>query len=288
MHVIAPIGLKNVNVIFICIHFIHVCVYIFKRSHKLLLWVNESNITEAIKKNIEKVEISPKNDEPFQVKLIHDLLWVVVRLVEKSIEVKVGRRWKVVGPTSRHPCTNRTGGLWGKKNEPSSNGCFVWWAFYLTHNRHTFLGTRMKASGYTTDTSPFHIQSEGVKGFRFLFCRQPWKVNFAFLQFQLLRQTSFIWYFDVPYFFSWLNYYVDVYIHRFSKSMVNFSCYKSRGIRLNCPWSFTHPAGQVSRFGSGCVLLLRVIMWLLLRHDSACKTYGSCFFVGMIYVDMSW
>ena len=248
-------------------------MYLFKRSHKLLLWVNESDITEAIKKNIEKVEISPKNDEPFQVKVIHDLLWVVVRLVEKSIEVKVGRRWKVVGPTSRHPCTNRTGGLWGKQNEPSSNGCFVWWAFYLTHNRHTFLGTRMKASGYTTDTSPFHIQSEGVKGFRFLFCRQPWKVNFAFLQFQLLRQTSFIWYFDLPYFFSWLNYYIDVYI-----------VFPSQW------WTFraTNPAGQVSRFGSGCVLLLRVIMWLLPRHDSACKTYGSCFFVGMTYVDISW
>ena len=123
----------------------------------------------------------------------------------------------------------------------------------------------MKASGYTTDTSPFHIQSEGVKGFRFLFCRQPWKVNFAFLQFQLLRQTSFIWYFDLPYFFSWLNYYIDVYI-----------VFPSQW------WTFraTNPAGQVSRFGSGCVLLLRVIMWLLLRHDSACKTYGSCFFVG--------
>lgn len=33
----------------------------------------------------------------------------------------------------------------------------------------------MKASGYTTDTSPFHIQSEGVKGFRFLFLQTAMK-----------------------------------------------------------------------------------------------------------------
>ena len=98
-------------------------------------------------------------------------------------------------------------------------------------------------------------------------------MNFVFLQFQLLRQTSFIWYFDLPYFFSWLNYYIDVYIVSPSQW---------------CTFRATNPAGQVSRFGSGCVLLLRVIMWLLLRHDSAWKTYGSCFFLGMIYVDISW
>ena len=133
-----------------------------------------------------------------------------------------------------------------------------------------------------------------MKGFRFLFCRQLWKVNFAFLQFQLLRQISFIWHFDVPYFFQlaklpcWC-------IYSFSKSMVNFSCYKSR-----CPLGFisiahdlfpilNQPAGQVSRLARAtcfCFVSSCDCCWGMTRHAKLTAHVSSLEWYRSIYRDI--